>query len=133
MSFLNFDSAKSLGKKQNRKSALSQIDVTIVDQKQGPLGTLLGWRKAWLAIDSNDRAISFVKTKGGSIILLVVFMLSMVATMRISTPSLALVNMARRVTAYCQLQLCLRMERWCGPERAAQQKASLSGAIMAPI
>jgi hypothetical protein len=40
----------------------------------GPLRTLLGWRRAWLNIDKNPRALAFVQSRTGAILLHLVFL-----------------------------------------------------------
>ena len=43
-------------------------------ERRGPLRTLLGWRRTWLGIDRNPRAIAFVQGRIGAVLIHLVFL-----------------------------------------------------------
>ncbi len=63
----------------------------------GPAGQpsrLEAWRQAWLAIDRNERALEFVQTRIGSLLLCAVFVFVLGAGLQLSVAALALVAAA---------------------------------------
>ncbi len=52
---------------------------------------LLEWRHAWLTIDTNERAVAWVKTRVGSLVLSAAFVVVLAAGLQLSMPALALV------------------------------------------
>lgn len=58
-----------------------------------PLGTLLGWRRAWLGMDANPRALAFAQTRRGALLLHVAF-LAILAKCWFETEHLAIIALA---------------------------------------
>lgn len=52
---------------------------------------LLEWRRAWLAIDSNERAIAWAQTRLGSLTICAAFVAVLAVSLQLSLPALALV------------------------------------------
>ena len=52
----------------------------------------LDWRRAWLTIDTNDRAVAWAGTRAGSLVLCMAFVAVLAASAQLSLPALALVG-----------------------------------------
>ena len=62
--------------------------------RRNPIAWLLGWRRAWLDMDGNDRAIAFAGTLPGIVLIHAGFLLTLAVSLDMSTALLALTTVA---------------------------------------